>query len=153
MGGAVQQDERPLSRCERRERRRGRGQRRERDLRAHDGRQPGVVPDAAEFDFRDVDAFDANTAYLLSIGEGDKSRIDKTADGGRHWSLQFKNTRPAAFFDAMAFWNRDHGIAMSDPVNGRFLLITTSDGGATCSFNLPSVRFTGSLLLSRAQPC
>jgi photosystem II stability/assembly factor-like uncharacterized protein len=31
----------------------------------------------------------------------------------------------------MAFWDRDHGIAMSDPVDGRFLIITTSDGGAT----------------------
>lgn len=93
--------------------------------------QPGVVPDAAELDFRDVDAFDANTAYLLSIGEGDKSRIYKTTDGGRHWSLQFRNKRPAAFFDAMAFWDRAHGVAMSDPVDGRFLIITTSDGGAT----------------------
>ncbi|HZH89219.1 MAG TPA: hypothetical protein VEX70_01240 [Pyrinomonadaceae bacterium] len=91
----------------------------------------GNVPGAAELDFRDVDAFDANTAYLLSIGEGEKSRIYKTTDGGATWTLQFRNTRPAAFFDAMAFWDRDHGIAMSDPVDGRFLVITTSDGGAT----------------------
>ena len=91
----------------------------------------GSVPGAAELDFRDVDAFDANTAYLLSIGEGEKSRIYKTTDGGANWKLQFKSSRPAAFFDAMAFWNRDHGIPMSDPVDGRFLIITTSDGGAT----------------------
>jgi photosystem II stability/assembly factor-like uncharacterized protein len=91
----------------------------------------GNVPGAAELDFRDVDAFDANTAYLLSIGEGEKSRIYKTTDGGRTWKLQFKNSRPAAFFDAMAFWDREHGIAMSDPVEGRFLVITTADGGAT----------------------
>jgi photosystem II stability/assembly factor-like uncharacterized protein len=91
----------------------------------------GSVPGAEELDFRDVDAFDANTAYLLSIGEGEKSRIYKTTDGGASWTLQFKNTRPAAFFDAMAFWDRDHGIAMSDPVDGRFLIITTADGGAT----------------------
>ena len=93
--------------------------------------QTGVVPDAAELDFRDVDAFDANTAYLLSIGEGEKSRIYKTTDGGLRWTLQFKSSHPTAFFDAMAFWDRDHGIAMSDPVGGRFLIITTSDGGAT----------------------
>ncbi|MDQ1612425.1 MAG: hypothetical protein QOG00_2356 [Pyrinomonadaceae bacterium] len=91
----------------------------------------GNVPGAAELDFRDVDAFDANTAYLLSIGEGEKSRIYKTTDGGASWKLQFKSARPSAFFDAMAFWDRDHGIAMSDPVDGRFLVITTSDGGAT----------------------
>lgn len=93
--------------------------------------QAGTVPGASELDFRDVDAFDANTAYLLSIGEGEKSRIYKTTDGGQHWELQFKSNRPEAFFDAMAFRDRDHGIALSDPVGGRFLIIATSDGGKT----------------------
>lgn len=91
----------------------------------------GNVPDAGDLDFRDVDAFSADVAYLLSIGEGEKSRIYKTIDGGIHWTLQFKNNRPAAFFDAMAFWDANHGIAVSDPVDGRFLIIATSDGGAT----------------------
>jgi photosystem II stability/assembly factor-like uncharacterized protein len=91
----------------------------------------GTVDGASDLDFRDVDAFDANTAYLLAIGEGEKSRIYKTTDGGRRWVLQFRNERPDAFFDAMAFWDRDHGIAMSDPVGGRFLIVRTSDGGAT----------------------
>jgi len=90
-----------------------------------------IVPGAEALDFRDVDAFDANTAYLLAIGEGDKSRIYKTTDGGDSWTMQFKNENPAAFFDAMAFWDRAHGIAMSDPVAGRFLIITTADGGRT----------------------
>jgi photosystem II stability/assembly factor-like uncharacterized protein len=91
----------------------------------------GTVPGATELDFRDVDAFDAETAYLLSIGEGEKSRIYKTTDGGKRWELQFKSERAAAFFDSMAFWDRDHGIAVSDPVDGRFLIIQTSDGGRT----------------------
>jgi len=43
--------------------------------------------------------------------------------------LQFKNTNPKAFFDAIAFWDRNNGIAMSDPVDGKYLLISTSDGG------------------------
>src|SRR6476620_7961183 len=64
-----------------------------------------VSPEAATLDFRDVDAFDANTAYLLSIGEGEKSRIFKTVDAGQHWQLQFTNHNPRAFFDAMAFWD------------------------------------------------
>jgi photosystem II stability/assembly factor-like uncharacterized protein len=98
----------------------------------------GVVPGASELDFRDVDAFDAETAYLLAIGEGEKSRIYKTTDGGRRWVLQFQNRRPRAFFDAMAFWDRDHGIAVSDPVEGRFLVVKTSDGGATWEEMPPS---------------
>lgn len=88
----------------------------------------GKVPNAEKLDFRDVEAFDANTAYLLSIGGGESSRIYKTTDGGGTWKLQFKNTNEKAFFDALAFWDKDNGIAMSDPVDGKYLLIETKDG-------------------------
>jgi photosystem II stability/assembly factor-like uncharacterized protein len=93
--------------------------------------QAATVPGAESLDFRDVEAFDASTAYLLSIGEGEKSKIFKTTDGGRNWKLQFANRNPKAFFDAMAFWDANRGIAFSDPVDGRFLIIKTDDGGAT----------------------
>lgn len=86
------------------------------------------VPDADKLDFRDIEAFDADTAYILSIGDGESSRIYKTTDGGKTWKLQFKNTNPKAFFDALAFWDKNNGIAMSDPVDGKFLLLRTEDG-------------------------
>ncbi len=89
-----------------------------------------TVPGAEELDFRDVEAFDANTAYLLSIGEGERSRIYKTTDGGKRWRLQFTNRNPKAFFDALAFWDADRGVAVSDSVDGRFVIIKTTDGGA-----------------------
>jgi photosystem II stability/assembly factor-like uncharacterized protein len=89
------------------------------------------VPGAESLDFRDIEAFDAGTACLLSIGEGDRSRIYKTTDGGGSWSLQFTNQRPKAFFDAIAFWDSRNGIAVSDPVDGRFLVIRTTDGGVS----------------------
>lgn len=88
----------------------------------------GGVPGAEKLDFRDVEAFGADTAYLLSIGEGESSRIYKTTDGGKTWKMQFKNTNPKAFFDAFAFWDEKHGIAMSDPVDGKYLLHETQDG-------------------------
>jgi photosystem II stability/assembly factor-like uncharacterized protein len=90
----------------------------------------GQVPDAEKLDFRDVEAFGEEKAYLLSAGPGDASRIYKTIDGGKNWSLQFKNSEPDAFFDAIAFWDEKNGIALSDPVKGRFPLIVTDDGGA-----------------------
>jgi photosystem II stability/assembly factor-like uncharacterized protein len=89
----------------------------------------GTVPDSAKLDFRDVEAFGETTAYLLSAGPGEDSRIYKTADGGRTWVLQFKNPDHRAFFDALAFWDDKHGIALSDPVDGQFQLIVTDDGG------------------------
>lgn len=88
----------------------------------------GKIPDAEKLDFRDIEAFDAKTAYVLSIGEGESSRIYKTTDGGATWKLQFKNTNERAFFDAFAFWDKTHGMAMSDPVDGKYLLLKTEDG-------------------------
>jgi photosystem II stability/assembly factor-like uncharacterized protein len=84
---------------------------------------------ADKLDFRDIEAFDQFTAYVLSIGNGENSRIYKTTDGGKTWNLIFKNTNEKAFFDAIACWDRNNCIAMSDPVDGHFLIISTSDSG------------------------
>jgi photosystem II stability/assembly factor-like uncharacterized protein len=80
-------------------------------------------------DFRDIDAIDARTAYILSIGNGAASRIYKTIDAGATWALQFKNDEPKAFFDAMSFWDADHGIVMGDSIDGKFCILTTENGG------------------------
>ena len=88
-----------------------------------------TVPGAETLDFRDVKAFGETTAYLLSAGPGEDSRIYKTTDAGKTWALQFKNSDRDAFFDAMAFWDDKNGIALSDPVKGHFQLIVTDDGG------------------------
>lgn len=90
-----------------------------------------TIPGAATLDFRDVDAISDTIAYTLSIGLGSASRIYKTTDGGAHWTLQFQNDDPKAFFDAMAFWDAHRGLAVSDSVDGRFVIITTRDGGRT----------------------
>lgn len=101
----------------------------------------GTVPDAENLDFRDVETFGEETAYLLSAGPGDASRIYKTADGGKSWTKQFQSKEARSFFDAMAFWDEKNGIALGDPVDGRFQLIATDDGGANwkplASKNLP----------------
>ncbi|MEP6816112.1 MAG: oxidoreductase, partial [Marmoricola sp.] len=82
--------------------------------------------------FRDVEATDARHAQVLAIGEADASRIYRTTDGGASWQLTFVNDDPAAFYDCMAFWHGGrHGLAMSDPVNGKFRIIETRDAGAS----------------------
>jgi photosystem II stability/assembly factor-like uncharacterized protein len=86
-----------------------------------------VTSDA--LDFRDIDAIDENTAYVLSIGNGAASRIYKTVDGGATWVLQFRNEDPKAFLDAMSFWDADHGIVIGDSVDGKFYILTTANGG------------------------
>lgn len=87
------------------------------------------IPDAEKLDFRDIDAVDDKTAWALSIGSGELSRIYKTSDAGVTWTEQFVNRDPKAFFDAMAFWDANRGVAVSDSVDGQFVILTTSDGG------------------------
>src|SRR5438067_3782904 len=41
------------------------------------------VPGAESLDFRDVEAFSADLAYLLAAGPSEQSRIYKTVDGGK----------------------------------------------------------------------
>ena len=91
--------------------------------------QRRIVPDTANLDFRDIEAFDRQVAYVLSIGEGKLSRIFKTSDGGQTWALQHENPDPKGFLDALAFWDVDHGLALGDPVEGRFVILATDDGG------------------------
>jgi photosystem II stability/assembly factor-like uncharacterized protein len=74
-------------------------------------------------DFRGIVAFDQTTAYLMSSGEGDKSRIYKTMDGGETWNLEFTDKRPSFFLDALVC--KSECYALSDPVDGKFVLVAT----------------------------
>lgn len=87
------------------------------------------VPNAEDLDFRTVHATNARTAYLLSSGPGDKSRIYKTSDSGKNWTLQHTNPDSKGFYDALAFWDATHGIVLGDPVDGHFAILTTANGG------------------------
>jgi photosystem II stability/assembly factor-like uncharacterized protein len=97
-------------------------------------------PGTQNLQFRDIEAFDADTAVILSIGTGPDSRIYRTSDGGRTWQLVFVNAEPNAFYDCMTFFDDQRGLALSDPVDGRFRILGTSDGGRTWSIvaaNMP----------------
>ena len=87
-------------------------------------------PGAVGLQFRDIEAFDANTAVIMSIGNtADAFRIYRTTNGGQTWTLTFQNTEPTAFYDCMAFFDKHRGLALSDPINGRFRILATNDGG------------------------
>src|SRR5262245_51037072 len=75
-------------------------------------------PSKDVLDFRDIDAITDSIAYVLSIGNGDKSRIFKTVDAGATWTLQFTNDNPKAFYDAMSFWDAERGLVIGDSVAG-----------------------------------
>jgi photosystem II stability/assembly factor-like uncharacterized protein len=99
-----------------------------------------VPPDAEHLDFRGVQAFDANTAIVMSSGKGDLSRLYKTMDGCKSWKLVFTNPYlPDGFFDALIFIDPEHGILFGDPTHGMmaveckdcFRIRVTANGGNT----------------------
>jgi photosystem II stability/assembly factor-like uncharacterized protein len=85
--------------------------------------------DTGDLEFRDIEAWDALHAVIMSIGTGGDSRIYRTGDGGRTWHQGFRNHSGEAFYDCLGFWDRRHGLAMSDPVHGKFRILATKDGG------------------------
>jgi photosystem II stability/assembly factor-like uncharacterized protein len=86
-----------------------------------------TIPGAGALDLRAIAATSSTTAHAISIG--DSSRVYRTTDGGRTWSLRWSATRKGTFLDAIRFWDARNGIAMSDPVEGKLLLLVTRDGG------------------------
>ncbi|HEX4022527.1 MAG TPA: hypothetical protein VHX63_15380 [Acidobacteriaceae bacterium] len=87
-------------------------------------------PDAATLDFRGIWAWDAKTAVALSSGPGDQSRLYKTTDACQSWQLLYTNPHKDGFWDAVAFWDTQHGLILGDPVGGVFQILSTDNGGA-----------------------
>jgi photosystem II stability/assembly factor-like uncharacterized protein len=109
-------------------------------LRSEDGgylwQTCSMPPGAEKLDFRGIQAFDENTAIVMSSGTGDLSRIYKTTDGCQTWKLLFTTPEKEGFFDAIYFLDRDNGILFGDPATGfegnyALRLRITHDGGQT----------------------
>ena len=93
---------------------------------------PDADKDGATLDFRGIQAWDDDTAIIMSSGPGEKSRLYKTTNGCSKWTLLLKNTDPNGFYDS--FWLNaiyGEGILLGDPVGDRFSVYNTQDGGVT----------------------
>jgi hypothetical protein len=86
-----------------------------------------IVPGYEKRDFRDIEAFDTKTAVIMAVDT--PADILKTTDGGKTWRLVYENKTVGMFLDAMEFWNVRSGIVVGDPINGRFFVARSFDGG------------------------
>jgi photosystem II stability/assembly factor-like uncharacterized protein len=86
------------------------------------------IPGAEKLDLRGVQTFDGKAVYVMSSGEGGQSRIFKSADSGVTWNEQYADKRKGFFLDALACSGENRCFALSDPVDGKFLLLATTDG-------------------------
>lgn len=97
------------------------------------------TPAGDSIEFRDVHAIDADTAWILSIGNGPSSRIYRTNNGGATWTMQFLNPDSTAFYDCLAFLDRNVGLAYSDVSRNRTGILRTQNGGNTWGLLAPAV--------------
>jgi photosystem II stability/assembly factor-like uncharacterized protein len=68
-------------------------------------------------DFRDIYAFDSNSAIIMAVAS--PAIILKTKNGGKTWYKVFEDTTKGVFLDAMDFDAEGiHGIAVGDPLPG-----------------------------------
>ncbi len=86
-----------------------------------------VPPGAQNLDFRAIQGFDAHAAMAMSSGPGNQSRLYKTIDGCKTWTLIYTNPDPNGFWDAYRLGpdrgsgaDTDEGLLIGDPVRGHF---------------------------------
>ena len=84
------------------------------------------VPGFEKRDFRDIKAYDSNTAIIMAVAE--PAIILKTKDGGKNWSTVFDDSTKGMFLDAMDFRGRN-GVVIGDPINNRLFRAYTNDAG------------------------
>ena len=84
-----------------------------------------TVPGFEKTDFRDIAAFDDQTAIIMAIAE--PAVILKTADAGKSWRTVFKDSTKGMFLDAMDFFDAKKGAVIGDPIHGKFFLAITND--------------------------
>lgn len=85
------------------------------------------IPGYEKFDFRDIEAFSAANAIIVSAGS--PAVVLLTTDSGSNWKEVYRNDSPDIFLDGMDFWDPKNGIIYGDPIKSKMQLLKTSDSG------------------------
>lgn len=86
-----------------------------------------IVKGYEKSDFRDIEAFDENTAIIMAISE--PAYILKTIDGGKNWKTVYENNAKGMFLDAISFAKSGIGMVVGDAVGGKIFLAKSEDSG------------------------
>jgi photosystem II stability/assembly factor-like uncharacterized protein len=94
------------------------------------------IANGSMFDLRAIHATSDRIAHVAATA----GRIWKTTDGGKSWSLKYQAADTSMFLDAIVFRDDKEGMALGDPMGGRFVLLVTHDGGEHWSEAPPASR-------------
>ncbi len=81
-------------------------------------------------DVYSIAAIDNQRAIVIVNSPG-STRIRRTVSFGVSWGTVYEDTSPGAFLNAIHMFDEENGYAVGDPVNGEWILLNTSDVGAT----------------------
>ena len=90
-----------------------------------------ISTDSIQPNFRSI-AFSEKHTFVLSISNPALLfKIDMSHENNS--GLVYTEDHEKVFYDSMAFWNKNEGIAMGDPTDDCLSIIITRDGGETWS--------------------
>lgn len=71
-----------------------------------------------------------NKCFVAGSGD-DQAQIFRTIDGGRNWEKVYEVNAKDAFINFIYMFDDINGYVEGDPINGKFLLLKTTDGGSS----------------------
>jgi photosystem II stability/assembly factor-like uncharacterized protein len=77
--------------------------------------------------------------YVFILNVGNPALLYKISKEDLSYELVYQENHEKVFYDSMQFWNDKEGIAIGDPIEGSFSVITTRDGGVSWQ-KIPSDR-------------
>lgn len=89
------------------------------------------VPNSQHNEFRSIHAWDDKRAIVFGVAGPDFGYL--TENGGENWEIVYLDTTSGLFFNSLKFADDFNGLAVSDPVDGKFFVIRTEDGGKSWS--------------------
>ena len=69
--------------------------------------------------------------YVFILNVGNPALLYKISKEDLSYELVYQENHEKVFYDSMQFWNEKEGIAIGDPIEGSFSVITTRDGGVS----------------------
>lgn len=74
--------------------------------------------------------WNADTAFVC-VNFTDDGRIYRTTNGGNSWTLVFQYTGASAYMNSVHMFDAKEGVAIGDPVGGRWKILQTTNSGLT----------------------
>lgn len=91
-----------------------------------------AVTNPSSFDNTNIEALDANTAFVIANGTDD-ARLYRTVDGGSSWTLVYQVTAAGAFLNVIKMFDVNNGYMQGDAIGSplKYVLVHTTNGGTT----------------------